>query len=63
MLPGLECYYVREMVREDSSIPFDRQAHLISPRKDFIFLNPVEKMTLYFVTGRSPSLKSPAGLF
>ena len=41
-------------MREDSLIPLDRQAQLISPGKDFIFLIPVEKMTLYFVTGRSP---------
>ena len=51
------------MVREDSSIPFGRQTQLISPGKDFIFLIPVEKMTLYFVTGRSPSLKSPSDLY
>ena len=50
-------------MREDSSIPLDRQAQLISPEKDFIFLIPVEKMTLHFVTGRSPSLKSPSDLF
>ena len=53
-----ECYYAREMVREDSSIPFDRQTQLISPGKGFILVIPVEKMTLHFVTGRSPSLKS-----
>ena len=45
------------------SFSLTNSTYLISPGKDFIFLIPVEKMALCFVTGRSPSLQSPSDLF